>query len=114
MRSILVTVNTWILHCKEPLPQNSKQIFPEKDLRGHCPNFHIYVTVSDLYIPAIDMPILLQEVFGPIRVIYINRSQAHDVEIGTKIRPRNSQKGIHKWDFLCSVYRFSDAGPLPI
>jgi hypothetical protein len=24
-----------------------KQIFPEKELRGHTPNFHIHVSVSD-------------------------------------------------------------------
>jgi hypothetical protein len=41
--------------------ENSKQIFPEKELRGHSPNFHILVSVSDLYIPMIDLPILLQE-----------------------------------------------------
>jgi hypothetical protein len=41
--------------------ENSKQIFPEKELRGQSPNFHIHVSVSDLYIPTIDLPILLQE-----------------------------------------------------
>jgi hypothetical protein len=40
---------------------NSKQIFPEKELRGHSPNFHIHVSVSDLYIPKINLPILPQE-----------------------------------------------------
>jgi hypothetical protein len=30
--------------------ENSKQIFPEKELRGHSPNFHIHVSVSDLHI----------------------------------------------------------------
>ncbi len=30
--------------------ENSKQIFPEKELCGHSPNFHIHVSVSDLYI----------------------------------------------------------------
>jgi hypothetical protein len=40
--------------------ENSKNIFPEKELRGHSPNFHIHVSVSDLYIPAIDH-IQLQE-----------------------------------------------------
>jgi hypothetical protein len=39
--------------------ENSKQIFPEKELRsnahpGHSPSFHIHVPVSDLYIPTID------------------------------------------------------------
>jgi len=41
--------------------ENSKKIFPEKELHGHSPNFHIHVSVSDLYIPTIDLPILLQE-----------------------------------------------------
>ncbi len=30
-------------------------------MRAHSPNFHINVSVSDLYIPTIDLPILLQE-----------------------------------------------------
>jgi hypothetical protein len=46
--------------------ENLKQIFPEKELRGHSPNFHIHVSESDLYIPMIDLPILLQEICGPI------------------------------------------------
>ncbi len=41
--------------------ENSKQIFPEKELREHCTNFHIHVSLSDLYIPTIGLPILLQE-----------------------------------------------------
>ncbi len=50
--------------------ENLKQIFPEKELSGHSSNFHIHVSVSDLYIPTIDLPILLQEICGPILVIY--------------------------------------------
>jgi hypothetical protein len=48
--------------------QCQKQIFPENELRDHSPNFHIHVSVSDLYIPTIDLPVLLQEntVCGPI------------------------------------------------
>jgi hypothetical protein len=42
-------------------PQNLKQIFPEKELRGLSLNFHIHVSMSDLYIPRIGLPILLQE-----------------------------------------------------
>ncbi len=45
--------------------ENSKRIFPKKELRGHSPNFHIHVvSVSDLYIPTIDLPFLLQEICG--------------------------------------------------
>ncbi len=41
--------------------ENSKYIFSEKELRGLSPNFHIHVSVSDLYLPRIGLPILLQE-----------------------------------------------------
>jgi hypothetical protein len=34
-----------------------KQIFTEKELRGHNPNFHIHVSVSDLFISTIGLPI---------------------------------------------------------
>ncbi len=43
-----------------------KQIFPEKELRGHSLNFHINVSVSYLCIPTVDLPILLQEICGQI------------------------------------------------
>ncbi len=58
------------LHCKEPIPKNSKQRFPEKELRGRSPNFHVNVSVSDLYIPTIDLPVLLQKICGLILGIY--------------------------------------------
>jgi hypothetical protein len=41
--------------------ENSKQISPEKELCGFSPIFHIHVSVSDLYIPTIGLPFLLQE-----------------------------------------------------
>jgi hypothetical protein len=37
-------------------------IFLEKELRRLSPSFHIYVSVSDLYIPTIGLPFLLQTV----------------------------------------------------
>jgi hypothetical protein len=40
--------------------ENSKQIFPEKELRGYNPNSYIHVSVSDLYILLISLPILMQ------------------------------------------------------
>jgi hypothetical protein len=64
--SIAIKVNTLQRHNTE----NSKQIFPEKELRGHSPNFYIYVSVGDLYIHTIGLPILLQE--------YIDRSQTNE------------------------------------
>jgi hypothetical protein len=44
--------------------ENLRQIFLEKELRGLSPNFPIHVPVSDLYIPMIGLPILLQENMG--------------------------------------------------
>jgi hypothetical protein len=38
---------------------NSKQIFPEMKLHSLVPNFHIHVSVSNLYITGIGLPILL-------------------------------------------------------
>ncbi len=57
--------------------ENSKQIFAKKELRGH--NFHIHVSVSDLYIIIVGLPILLQEMCGPILgICTLNRSQTHE------------------------------------
>jgi hypothetical protein len=36
-------------------------VFPEKELPGLSPNFHIHVFVSDLYIPMIGPPFFLQQ-----------------------------------------------------
>ncbi len=54
----------------------SKQIFPEKELRGLSPNSYIYVSVSDLYFTTIGLPILLLE----------NKwTHGGNVEIGTEL-----------------------------
>jgi hypothetical protein len=59
--------------------ENWKQIFPEKELRGHSLNFHIHVSVSDLYISRIDLP----TVFCCRKYVdrsweYMNSSQTHE------------------------------------
>jgi hypothetical protein len=41
--------------------ENSKQIFPGKELRSLSPNSYIHVSVSDLYFPLIGLPFMLQE-----------------------------------------------------
>jgi hypothetical protein len=45
--------------------ENLKQIFPEKEYRGLSPNFHIHVSVSELYIPTMGLPVLLEEICRP-------------------------------------------------
>jgi hypothetical protein len=41
--------------------KNPILVFPEKELRGLSPNFHIHVSVSDLYILRIGQHIFLQQ-----------------------------------------------------
>ncbi len=62
--------------------ENSKQIFPEE--RNCASNFHSHVSVSDLYIPRIGLPILLQENMSTDPGnIWIPHSHMN-VEIGTE------------------------------
>jgi hypothetical protein len=44
-------------------------------LYGLVPNSYIHVSVSDLYIPTIGLPILLQENRWTLSWVYKNRSQ---------------------------------------
>jgi hypothetical protein len=50
--------------------ENLKQIFPEKEYRGLCLNSHIHVSVSELYIPTMGLPVLLEEICRLIMGIY--------------------------------------------
>jgi hypothetical protein len=50
-------------------------------LRSLSPNSYIHVSVSDLNIPTIGLPAVGKEVDRSWD--YINRSQTHNVEIGT-------------------------------
>ncbi len=52
------------IHGKEPITNISKKIFPEKELRGHSPNFHSHVSVSNLYLPTINLPIAVGKKIG--------------------------------------------------
>jgi hypothetical protein len=52
----------YLLHpLQRHIAENSKQIFPGKQLRCYSPNFYIHVSVGDLYILLIGLPILLLE-----------------------------------------------------
>jgi hypothetical protein len=61
--------------------ENLKQIFPEKEYRGLSPNFHIHVSVSELYISAMGLPFLLEQIWtdpGNIKIAHRHMN----VEIG--------------------------------
>ncbi len=88
-----------------------KQIFPEKEYRGLSPNFHIHVSVSDLYNPTIVLPTLLEEIHVDRSWDYINRSQTHECGnwgLGHAI-PR---KGIHtvNWIFVAVQALYKEKG----
>jgi hypothetical protein len=55
--------------------ENLKQIFPEKEYGGLSHNFHIHVSVSELYISMMGLPFLLEEFYVDRSWEYINRSQ---------------------------------------
>ncbi len=78
------------VHCKCTVPKIMKQVFLELKLHGFVPNFHIHVSVSDLYIPTTDAPILLQQSRWTDRG---NLERVHAV----------SFLGVHKSELVCSV-----------
>jgi hypothetical protein len=73
----------WALHCNE----NPIYVFLFWKLRSLILNFHIHVSVSDLYIPRISPHIWLQQYrqTADPGVIYVNLSQiCMSVEIGSR------------------------------
>jgi hypothetical protein len=69
-----------LLQCTAKILQyteNSKHIFPEKELHGHSPNSYIHVFVCDLFTPTIGRSILLQKNRWSAYGIIINRSHTH-------------------------------------
>jgi hypothetical protein len=78
---------------------------PRKEIaRPHFP-ISTFMCLWAIYIPTIDLPILLQEICGVDHsweyTYIVNRAQTHECgnwDCGRTI-PR---KGLHKWDFRCS------------
>ncbi len=69
MNSFNPILQTWFALQRQNA-ENLKQIFPEKEYRGLSPNFHIHVSVNELYISTMGLPFLLEEICGPILGIY--------------------------------------------
>ncbi len=83
-------VVTWAPALQRQNTEILKQIFPENEYRGLSPNFHIHTSVSDLYIPTIGLPILLEERCRPILGLYKSITDTRMLKLGLK--PRYSQK----------------------
>jgi hypothetical protein len=49
------------MHTAKTQTKISKQIIPGEELRDYSPNSYIHVSVSDIYILLIGLPIRLQE-----------------------------------------------------
>jgi len=79
-------INYILFRMADPaLQRNFDYVFPEKELCGLSPNFHIHVSVSDLCIPTIGPPIFLQQNRQTDRGnIYIAHRNMNVVGIGTE------------------------------
>jgi hypothetical protein len=66
--------------------ENSRKKLSKEEFRGLIPNFHIHVSVSDLYISTIGLPILQQENMWTDDPGHIEIANRHmTVEIGTEV-----------------------------
>ena len=89
------------LHCKE----NPIYIFIFWELRSLSPNFHIHVSVSDLYIPRIGPHNAFSRIGRPVEAIYKSLTDTWMWKLG--LRPRSSFSGNICFEFavlcLCSA-----------
>jgi hypothetical protein len=81
-------ISCMLLKLTVPIQQcndNPIYLFPEKQLSGLLPNFHIHVSVSDFYIPRIGTYVFLQQNWADRSWDDINRSgKTHEWEIRTE------------------------------
>jgi hypothetical protein len=95
---------------------NSVYIFLFWELRGLSPNFHIHVSVSDLYIPRIGPRISSSRKGRPIVEIYNSWTDTWIWKLG--LRPRYSFSGNICFKFsafcLCSARKYSSHDTIPL
>ncbi len=72
------------LHCKEKYSKFETNT-PRKGI-ARPKYFHIHVSVCSFYIPTIDLPILLQEMCGPILGIDISFTATCMWKLGLRLR----------------------------
>ncbi len=84
----------WYLHCNE----NPIYVFLFWELQGLSPNFHIYVSVSDFYIPRMDPQISWSKIGRSI--VGINKSLTDTWMWKLGLWPRNSFSGNIFFEFF--------------
>ncbi len=67
-----------------------KLLFPKQNYNVLSPRSYTHISVSDLYISRIGLPILLQEICGPILGIYKLLTDTWMWKLG--LRPHNSKR----------------------
>ncbi len=85
--SNILSIRAYAQTAKTQLCQDTKfeTNIPRIGIEGPQSQFHIHVSERDLYIPMIGLPILLQEVCGPILGIQFYITHRHiNVEIWTE------------------------------
>ncbi len=87
--------------------ENLKQIFPEKELRGHSPNFHIHVSVSDLYIPSIGPHISCSRIDKSIVEIYESLTDTWMWKLGLRLRNSQKRNTLMGYSLQCTVLKGS-------
>jgi hypothetical protein len=65
-----VSPTSQVTHCNDKIPKFRNKYSQKRKYQGLSPNFHIHASVSDLYIPTIGLPILLEEICRPIQGLY--------------------------------------------
>ncbi len=82
----------------------SKQIFPKKEYWGLSPpNFHIHASMSDLYIPTVGLPILLEEICRPILGLYKSLTDTWMWKLGLRLRYSQKRNTWVGFSLLCGL-----------
>ncbi len=68
--SISFSLNSFLTYTAKTKCLKFETNIPRKGISGPQPQFHIHVSVNELYIPTMGLPYLLEEICGPILGIY--------------------------------------------
>jgi hypothetical protein len=97
-------INVWFPSMYSQKWKYAASLFPKQNYNVLSPSSFTHISVRDLYIPMIGLPILLQPNMWILGIYKsLNTHECGNLDWGCAI----TRKGIHKWDFCCSVVRVS-------